>query len=62
MGSGAMPLVRRSERLCPPEADDIFLFQILISFKNYHIDLEYLDYMTIVGARLHQHNYNGQGV
>jgi len=39
----------------PPETDDIFLFQRLISFKNYHVSLGNLDYMTCLGARLRQH-------
>src|SRR6218665_967102 len=38
----------------PPEAD-IFLFQRLISLKNYHINLGNVDYMASVGARLRPH-------
>ena len=38
-----------------PEADDIFLFQRLLSQQNYHINLGYLDYIACVGAGLHQH-------
>ena len=37
-----------SEGLLPSEADDIFLFQRLISLKNYHINVGNLDYMTSV--------------
>jgi len=47
---GAKPLVRG-----PHEADNIFLFQSLISYRNYHIDLGYLDYIANPGARLHQY-------
>jgi len=42
-GPGAKPLVRG-----PSEADDIFVFQRLISLKNYHINLGNLDYMARV--------------
>ena len=47
--------VRWSEERNPPEADDIYLFQRLISLKNYHINLGNVDYMASVGARLRQH-------
>src|SRR6218665_3213696 len=42
-GPGAKPLVRG-----PPEADDVFLFQRLISLQNYLINLGNLDYMARV--------------
>src|SRR6218665_1591544 len=41
-GLGAKPLVRGSEGRSPPEADNIFLFQRLLSLQNYHINLGYL--------------------
>ena len=37
-----------------PEADDIYLFQRIISLKNYHINLGNLDYIASMGAHLRQ--------
>src|SRR6218665_4049936 len=36
----------------PSESDDVILFQRLISFKNYHINVGTLDYMGSLGTRL----------
>src|SRR6218665_297043 len=38
-----------------PKADDIFLFQRLISSQNYHINLGNLDYMASLRASLCEH-------
>jgi len=58
-------MVRGSEGLRPSEAGDIFLFQRLISLKNYHINWEKFRLQTFFirwrGAKVHSQNGWGHG-
>src|SRR6218665_3452992 len=56
---GGASLGSRGKGLVKGEADDIFVFQRLLSLKNYDISLENLFYIASVGGSTSAPAYNG---